>query len=187
MGPVNPNVKNMGATSAKNAPYTPLAIANNFIEKYGSQNDIEHMKLQKLIYFAYGHWLVTTSSRLTTEGPEIWKHGPAFESMYKVFRPFGSASIREPQSDSPFSEPVNVASDDEEVQQLVDWIWNRYGHLSGFALSSMAHAEGTAWQRFAQVNGYRVPPNTEIPNGYIYAAFSKLFNDSPSQRGLVEA
>lgn len=38
-------------------PYTPLAVANCFLEKFGENGGIEHMKLQKLVYFSYGWWL----------------------------------------------------------------------------------------------------------------------------------
>jgi len=39
------------------APYSPIAIANNFVEQFGGVTGIEHMKLQKLVYCSYG-WML---------------------------------------------------------------------------------------------------------------------------------
>jgi hypothetical protein len=66
-------------------PYRPLALANEFIVMSASRG-AEHMKLQKLVYFAYGWWLTGHSDRITTEPPQVWKFGPVFESLYHELR-----------------------------------------------------------------------------------------------------
>jgi uncharacterized phage-associated protein len=170
-------------------PYTPLAIANGFIEQFGTQSGIEHMKLQKLVYCSYGWWLAghgMDAVRLTDEGPEIWKHGPVFSSLYRVLRVFGSEPIRVPQSVTPFRDPDRVSDDDDEVQSIVTWIWGRYGHLSGFALSDLTHRPGTPWHRVASENNFRVAFNTEIPDQYIFEEFSRLMNNVSDQRNASE-
>lgn len=161
------------------APYSPTAIANNFIQQFGAQQGIEHMKLQKLVYCAYGWWLAAQGMeavRLTTEGPEIWKHGPVFESMYRTFRVFGRQPIREMKSANPLLPPMNVDIGDDEVRNVVIWIWGRYGHLSSFELSDLTHKQGTPWHRTAIDNGFQVQYNTAIPDQYIYEEFSRLLN-----------
>lgn len=160
-------------------PYTPLAIANCFLEKFGRQGGIEHMKLQKLVYCSYGWWLAVRGLdqlRLTTEGPEIWKHGPVFDSLYHSLKVFGRKPIIQPQSTNPFCAPECVDKDDGDTLGLVDWIWSRYGHLSSFALSDMTHKPGTPWYRIAQENKFRVALNTKIPDEYIFEEFTKLLN-----------
>ncbi|MCV2893386.1 Panacea domain-containing protein [Lentibacter sp. XHP0401] len=161
------------------APYSPLAIANNFLEQFGSRGGIEHMKLQKLVYCSYGWWLAVNGldgNRLTTEGPEIWKHGPVFDSLYHAFKIFGRKPIVTPQSSNPFGAPENVDADDEYTRNLVSWIWGRYGHLSGFALSDLTHKPGTPWHRVATDNKFKVAFNTEIPDQYIWEEFNELLN-----------
>lgn len=37
--------------------YTPVALANYFVKQFGADEGISHMKLQKLVYLAYGWWL----------------------------------------------------------------------------------------------------------------------------------
>lgn len=178
-------------------PYTPLAVANNFLEQFGQTDGIEHMKLQKLVYCSYGWWLAVNGldgTRLTTEGPEIWKHGPVFDSLYHALKVFGRKPITAPQSTNPFATPENVAPDDDHVRAFVRWVWSRYGHLSGFALSDMTHKPGTPWHRVASENNFSVAFNTEIPDEYICDEFTKLLNaaqiaaeDQAAQHGEQQA
>lgn len=159
-------------------PYTPLAVANRFIAVHSGCEGIEHMKLQKLVYYSYGWWLTyrgLDGLRLTTEGPEIWKHGPVFSSLYAILKVFGRMPITEEQSVAPFSEPDRIERDND-VSRLVDWIWKRYGHLSSFALSAMTHQVGTSWHRTAMENNFSVPFSTKISDEYIFEEFSTLKN-----------
>ena len=159
-------------------PYSPLAIANNFIEQFGGQGDgIEHMKLQKLVYCSYGWWLAVhglDEPQLTTEGPEVWRHGPVFDSLYHTLKVFGRKPISKMKSSSPFSDPENVDEDDENVIKLIEWIWERYGHLTAFSLSDMTHKAGTPWHRVVSENKFRVAFNTPIPPSYILEEFRKI-------------
>jgi len=159
------------------APYMSLAIANRFIQLGSTQDGVEHMKLQKLVYYAYGWWLASKGlgeKRLATEGPEIWKHGPVFANLYSSLKTFGRMPIKEPQSLDPFSPPTVIDENDKEVQSLIRWIWGRYGHLSGFALSDMTHSPETSWYRTAEENNFFVPFSTKIKDKYIFEEFSKL-------------
>ena len=160
------------------APYRPLVIANEFISRFGNEG-IEHMKLQKLVYCAYGWWLASRGLegvRLTSEGPQVWTYGPVFKSLYRNLKVFGRSEITEPQSDGPFTAVGRVDDDDLEVIQLIEWVWGRYGHLSGFALSDMTHKKGTPWHRVASEHGFVVPLNTPIPDKYIYEEFKMLLD-----------
>ncbi len=164
-------------------PYTPLAIANTFLEKFGS-NGIEHMKLQKLVYCAYGWWLAVNEPNniLATEGPEMWKRGPVFDSLYQSLKVFGSRAITQPKSIRPDVVPPVVDPNDEYTHSFIEWVWGRYGHLSGFALSDMTHKEGTPWNRVAKENGYSVPRHMDIPNDYIREEFSQLLESLNGQQ-----
>ena len=162
------------------APYLPLAIANTFIERFAPAADIEHMKLQKLVYCAYGWWLATqgmNAPRLTTEGPQIWQHGPVFNSLYQTLKVYGRQSITSAQSQTPFQPPLTVNADDADAHTLINWVWARYGHLSGLALSDMTHKPGSPWYRMAQENGFRIARNTPINDQYIYDEFQGLITN----------
>lgn len=161
-------------------PYSPLAIANRFIETFGQDDGIEHMKLQKLVYCSYGWWLAAkglNSKRLTRTGPEVWKHGPVFSDLYKILSVYGREPLTIVRSTSPFGDPETVDVDDLEVIRLIEWVWGRYGHLSSYSLSEMTHKPGTPWHRVATDNDFLVPRNCNIPDEYIFEEFTKLLND----------
>lgn len=159
------------------APYSSLAVANSFVKSFASNDGVEHMKLQKLVYCAYGWWLAAKglhSVRLTHDGPEIWKFGPVFSDLYRVMRVFGRRPIESPQAENPFAEPILVPSEDEQATAIIDWTWRRYGHLSSFALSDMTHKQGTPWHRVATESNFLVSKNTRIPDEYVYEEFFML-------------
>lgn len=153
--------------------YTPLAVANAFLKRHGQGAGIDHMKLQKLVYYAYGWWLAYEPDPLLVEGPELWKHGPVFASLYATLAPKRSTRITEPQKSVPFSEPPIVPDDDARTNDLIDWIWGRYGQYGSFTLSDMTHAPGTPWQIEAERNSYRVSRHHKIPNQLIAECFKK--------------
>ena len=167
-------------------PYTPLAIANEFINIAGQSGGVEHMKLQKLVYCSYGWWLASKgmgAPRLTTEGPQIWKHGPVFDSLYHALKVFGHRPIETPQAATPFSQVERVDKRDTITLNFINWIWSRYGHLSGFALSDMTHKPGTPWHRVATENNFSVRHNTLIPDLYIFEEFSGLMKGMHAAAG----
>lgn len=153
--------------------YTPLALANAFLDRHGNEGGIDHMKLQKLVYYAYGWWLAFEAEPLLTEGPELWKHGPVFSSLYFTLSPKRSVRISEPQKATPFSEPPMVNADDQQTLELVDWVWGQYGQFGAFALSDKTHAKGTPWQIEAERHQYRVPSHHKIPDKLIAECFKE--------------
>jgi uncharacterized phage-associated protein len=168
------------AASSCERTYTPLQIANWFIKYHGSETDLKHMKLQKLVYCAYGWWLAFKETPLTREGPQVWKYGPVFETLYHALRPNESRPIREMQTSNPFSAAETVPQEDEETTALLKWVWNRYGHLSGFALSDMTHQPGTPWHKAAEQHDFVVPRGFEIPKEFIKEEFSRIHKESRS-------
>jgi len=168
----------VGGVAMMTRPYTPLAAANYFISSFGKDNGIEHMKLQKLVYNSYGWWIATfRDDPLLDERPQVWKFGPVFNSLYHVLKPFGRLPILAPVSPGPFDYPPSIDDDDDNTKELLDWVWNRYGHLSGFALSDMTHRKGTSWQRTAEERNFSVPFGLEIPDDYIAEEFQRIYDE----------
>ncbi|MBL8233482.1 MAG: DUF4065 domain-containing protein, partial [Bryobacterales bacterium] len=86
----------MGATTQLE-PYEALAVANRFLALAArDKKPIDHLKLQKLIYFAHGWYLAFTGSPLLTEHVEAWQYGPVIPTVYHQFKRFGSATITSP-------------------------------------------------------------------------------------------
>lgn len=165
-------------------PYSPLAIANEFVARHSKiEAGIEHMKLQKLVYCANGWWLLFNPERpLVDEAPEVWKFGPVFPSLYRVLKVYGRSQISLIQSRSPFEPPERVDENDPDTINLIDWTWQRYGHLSSFALSDMTHKQGTAWRRLAEEQDFRVPEGLDIPPAYIVDEFKRIHDRDGRER-----
>jgi len=145
-------------------PYTPLAIANEFIKLANEDGvPVEHMKLQKLVHFALGYSLVDDDTPVVVEGPQVWKFGPVFKSLYHELKYHGRDRITEPEMAPFFGRPPEVPSDDIETKTLLRKVWNKYGRKSAFTLSDLTHKEGSPWYQVVLKHGGKVPTETEIP------------------------
>ena len=128
---------------------TELEIANFFIKKgVDDKKQVDHLKLQKLMYYAYGWNLaITDGERLFNEKFAAWAYGPVIESIYHWFKGWGRSPI-----DSlagmvvggvityPQVEPTNT-----ETYSLLQKIWQTHGKYSGIELSNETHEPGSPW------------------------------------------
>lgn len=166
----------------KDTSITPLVIANTFIHRYGKDNELCHMKLQNLVFYSYGWWLVEKRMPLfRNEKPEIWRYGPVFSSLYNFLVGRGSKAITEPVSRSFLEEPQFLPQNADDALQaqtskLVDWIWDKYGGFDAIALSWMANAPHTPWHTAASKRDFCVPDGYQIADEIMLKYFSKLVN-----------
>lgn len=165
--------------------YAPLAIANSFIGRHADSHGIEHMKLQKLVYFTHGWWLPFSEEPLVNEKPQVWRHGPVFDSLYHVLKPFGHQPIMTQQSRYPGEVPIDIEGDNQ-APAYIDFVWSRYGHLSSFALSDMTHRAGTPWSLLAKEYNYKVPLGLEIPDAYVRQEFKMIYEKEFASVGQTE-
>jgi len=161
-------------------PHRPIAIANEFVRQFGDANDLSHLKLQKLTYFAQGYWLAGRGEELVTERPQVWRYGPVFKSLYHILSGRGSSPIRQPTGANPFGEgtpPTLEAPAFQAERQLVEWVWAEYGNLTGPQLSDMTHALGTPWRKIAEERKFKVPLDFEIPEDLDWNYFAELASE----------
>jgi len=151
--------------------YSPITLANTFLEKYSGGVGIEHMKLQKLCYYAHGWWLAYKDESFLLEEPQVWRYGPVFNSLYHLLSHFGRKSIVTPQKANPLQEIETIK--DKDINALIDWVWNRYSNYSAESLSEMTHAEGTPWRIIAEQHNFRVPRDLDIPDSLVKECFAK--------------
>lgn len=157
-------------------PYKPLAVANEFIVMAGP-GGVSHMKLQKLVYCAYGWWLAYHDEPFISEQPQVWQHGPVFKSLYFMLNQFGWRSITTVQNDNPFSAAPRVDDADAEVCAMISWVWERYKMRSAEYLSDLTHQPGSPWHETAREHGFRVPKNTPIPVARIQEHYRGLVHE----------
>ncbi len=167
------------------------AVANYFIGRAnaaaagGRPHDVTPMKVQKLLYFAHGwHLALTDGEALFPEPIEAWEFGPVIRSVYETFRDYGGEPILEPgrELDIVDGELVEVERAVEDpsgwTQELLDTVWDRYGHLTAGQLSRMTHEPGTPWDTVYR--HFRGEPRrgTDIPDELIRQAFEELRADA---------
>jgi uncharacterized phage-associated protein len=163
-------------------PYSAEAIANEFLElaqREGRQ--LTPMQLQKLVYFAYGWYLVITGERLLDERVEAWQWGPVIPSLYFEFRRFGSGPITD------FAKPLlasRIVSDnpvkDNQAKAIIRRVWEIYGKFSASDLSGMTHEPNSPWAKTPdkEVRG------TDIDDAEIERYFRSLAQNE--QRSPIE-
>jgi uncharacterized phage-associated protein len=153
-------------------PYSPLAIANAFIETAGPSG-VDHMSVQKLTYLASGWWLGFKRDALCNSLPEIWRYGPVYPDLHTCLRHFGMRPIRKAQSNHFLTPAPRLNPSDKDAWDMIHWIQQRYGSFTAEELSTVAHAKGTPWHIEADRADYRVTHGTVIPEQTLRDYFSK--------------
>ncbi len=142
------------------------SIANEFI-RIGREKGvpITMMKLIKLVFFAHGWHLGLYGRPLVSEQPEAWKYGPVFRNLYHSLPYSGSQVIESPIA-SPLGGKFEAFLSIQQAQ-LMEKVFNVYGHLGAFALSEKTHEEGSPWKITVDEKGL----NSSIEDGVIQNYF----------------
>ncbi len=164
--------------------YNSHAIANYFIERANSEGQgVTPMKVQKLVYFAYGWHLAIYDSPLIYEEMQAWDYGPVFPELYRAIKHYGSGKVvgfaGVVYDMHPFNKTCpHVAIDDGNVRSLLDRIWKVYGGYTGVKLSNMTHLAGSPWSQIKKQHGGQIPQCVPIPDSSIKAYFEELGQQS---------
>lgn len=158
------------------APYSSLAIANEFIQRsLDSGRPITQMQVQKLVYLAHGWSLAGLGEPLVEDQFQAWEFGPVLPRLYAALRRFGRAPVNELLhwgSDTPFSFDDNGEAHEEitsEEAAVIDDVWETYGAYPAFKLSALTHLPDTPWH-----NAFEHGRNRPIENEAIQRHFREL-------------
>jgi uncharacterized phage-associated protein len=136
--------------------YDPKAIANLMLDEAARVGlPLKNLALQKLLYFAHGHFLVERKQPLVSGYFEAWTYGPVHPTAYKAFKAAGANDItfRAERVDPATGECSNIpVPDDMDVQRHVERIMQTWGRLSTGRLVDISHAKGAPWD-FIQDKG----------------------------------
>lgn len=150
--------------------YSVKALANWVLDYAEGQGErLSNMALNKLVYFAYEHALVTTGRKLTSAKIEAWDHGPVFREIYSSFKTFGGDPINSratrynTRTNSVEIVNPDIAPDDESL--LIEAVEPMI-RLPAFILRELSHDASGAW---AQVwnHGSSSNPGMEITDEVI--------------------
>lgn len=96
---------------------------------------INHLKLQKLLYYIQAWHLVYTEEPLIEEDFEAWLHGPVNRNVWNYYKKF-SIMLDE----LPCEKNININLT-EEQEQIIDDVLDEYGTKSGYYLECLTHVE----------------------------------------------
>lgn len=110
-------------------------VASYIYEKYKSEfgTTIDEMKLHKLMYFAQRESIIQTGNPLFDATFRGWKYGPILKE------------IRESYKNSSFV-PVTSSSDIDEMEPIVDTVFEQYAEKDSWSLSRLTHGE-YSWKK----------------------------------------
>jgi len=114
---------------------------------------VDHLKLQKLLFFAYGIHLSMFNEKLFPSQIQAWKLGPVVPVVYQEFKhKNGNEPITERLFISHFDDKKNepYIPDDENHnrhQNSVRIAAGAYGYKESSHLVDIAHKEGRAWRK----------------------------------------
>jgi len=97
-------------------------------------DDITHLKLQKLCYYAQAWHLALFDTSLFPGRFEAWPHGPVCPDIWQAYRDRGAAPIEAPAD-------FDVACVSEGDRSFLNDIWDVYGRYSAKYLEEMTHQE----------------------------------------------
>jgi uncharacterized phage-associated protein len=127
----------------KGAAMLDVFDAVNFILRAaGDNHDVTNLKLNKLLYFAQGHFLARYGKPLFNEPFEAWQYGPVIRKVYDRYKCCGNTAIT--LCDDPDA-PIDTSCFD----LLVD-VMREYNKYTASYLVNVSHMDGTPWANTPQ-------------------------------------
>ena len=123
--------------------HDPVAIANEFIRLENPRYIPNQMKLQKLVFIANGWNVAISGDPLVDQRPEAWDNGPVFREIWDAIRWYGHDSrTKEILSENGAPSGAKLTSSETDI---IEAVWEKYGHHNGRELSDLTHLPGTPW------------------------------------------
>lgn len=124
---------------------------------------INHLKLQKLLYYVQAWHLVYSDEPIIDEEFEAWLHGPVLRSVWNFYREFSIMLDILPCMEY----EVNLTKEQEEI---ISDVLDEYGNKSGYYLECLTHEE-KPWRE-----ARRKGENTQISKESIKKFYSGLID-----------
>ena len=155
----------MGEAPYITAMTSVLTVANRFLDVAKAKGvSLTPLQLMKLVYMGNGWMLAYTGKPLFDDRIEAWKYGPVIPTLYHQTKGFGSSVITQ-QLPAPTGDVI-----DPDAGNLFEVMIDKYGKLSGIALSNLTHRPGSPWSAVWR-DGY---VHVEIPRDTIRKHYESL-------------
>jgi len=116
--------------------YNAQNVADYFLWKAQDEDQelLSNMKLQKLVYYAQGLYLVIYNSPLFKEEFEAWTYGPVLPDLYHSYKKYEASGI-------PADPDFSPSSIDDDTKEFLDEIYDVFGQFSAIRLMGIAHSD----------------------------------------------
>jgi len=149
--------------SPKTPPNSVFEIADWFLLRAKSEDKpLKHMKLQKLVYFAYGWYCAYFDKPLFGETIWAWQHGPVVEELYHKYKQFKKYPIE--------MDGIADPQIGEDVLSILVEVWESYSHCTDSHLQNITHRPDSPWSKVYN----RRDRNIEIPTPDIQEYFKRI-------------
>lgn len=137
-----------------------VVIANRFLElAHKRGNSLIPIQLLKLVYLAHGWGLGLYGRPLIKDEIQAWQYGPVIPHLYSHIRSFKSNPVKGP-----------LICDEEQLsrqeENIIQQVYDIYGHLSGPHLSLLTHQQGSPWEVSRQPNEFWTVISNDIIEDY---------------------
>lgn len=99
---------------------------------------VSNLRLQKLLYFIQGQFLIERNELCFHNEIEAWKYGPVVPDAYRVYKFYGSSSIQENDNDSEI---------DDAFAELIERTLEEGSSFTTGQLIEQSHIEGGPWEK----------------------------------------
>lgn len=145
--------------------YDSRTIANRFLDLAKQRGEtITPMQVLKLVYIAHGWMLALYHRSLIRDEVQAWQYGPVIPKLYNAVRKYKGREVTER-----LSAPAETI--DYSAESIIAQVSEKYGRLTGPALSRLTHAPNTPWALTFEPGSFGVViPNDLIEDHYVRLA-----------------
>lgn len=120
--------------------YKSTCIAKAFLDRATRENKtFTPMQLIKLVYLAHGWMLALYNRPLTDETIEAWQYGPVIPDLYHAIKQYRGNPVQTIDCED--------AILDDDASDVIDQVYQQYGHLNGIKLSMVTHEKNSPWEK----------------------------------------
>jgi len=171
------------------AGYDPRGVANRLLELATDDRiPVTNLALQKLLYFAHGHFLTTKRRPLVSGYFEAWQYGPVHPLVYRAFSSAGAHAITDRARSIDLitgQQRIVPSTDSPEVVTQLKWVVLSYARLTPGRLVEISHASKAPWAFIKQKGEKGIALGFRIPDDVILERFKfhKVFVDETPRYG----
>lgn len=134
--------------------YSALELASYIVKEMNARElYLDHLKLQKLLYYINVYWMDKFGVTATMENTEKWQLGPVIKEVYSEYKVNGSYPITEVPKKLVFNresffiryETIEAPSLKQEEVELISEVLEVYGKKGSFELVDETH-EHSPWK-----------------------------------------